>query len=54
MAKAEPLYIPQQSLREKIKTFINAELINILAAILFLLLAVFLLYPDPRRSDQKH
>ena len=45
MAKAETLYIPQRSLWEKIKTFINAELINILAAILFVLLAVFLLYP---------
>lgn len=45
MAKAETLCLPQRSLREKIKTFINAELINILAAILFLLLAVFLLYP---------
>jgi len=45
MAKAEPLYLPQRSLREKIKTFINAELINIFAAILFLLLAIFLLYP---------
>lgn len=42
---AEILSIPQRNLWEKIKTFINAELINILAAILFLLLAVFLLYP---------
>ncbi len=45
MAMAEILSIPQRNLWEKIKTFINAELINILAAILFLLLAVFLLYP---------
>ena len=45
MAMAEILSIPQRNLWEKIKTFINAELIHILAAILFLLLAVFLLYP---------
>lgn len=45
MAKAEILSIPQRNLWEKIKTFINAELIHILAAILFLLLAIFLLYP---------
>lgn len=42
---AEILSIPQRNLWEKIKTFINAELIHILAAILFLLLAIFLLYP---------
>jgi iron(III) transport system permease protein len=45
MAKTEALYIPQKNLWEKLKAFINAELINILAAILFLLLAIFLLYP---------
>jgi len=45
MAMAEILSIPQRNLWEKIKTFINAELIHILAAVLFLLLAVFLLYP---------
>lgn len=45
MAMAEILSIPQRNLWEKIKTFINAELIHILAAILFLLLAIFLLYP---------
>jgi len=33
------------NLREKVKTFVNAKLIHILAAILFLLLALFLLYP---------
>jgi iron(III) transport system permease protein len=45
MAKTEALYLPQKNLWEKLKAFINAELINILAAILFLLLAIFLLYP---------
>jgi len=45
MAKAEALYLPETSVREKIRTFINAELVNILAFLLFLLLAIFLLYP---------
>ena len=45
MAKVEAFYLPETSLREKIKTFINAELVNILALLLFLLLAIFLLYP---------
>jgi iron(III) transport system permease protein len=45
MAKTEALYVPQKNLWEKLKAFINAELINILAGILFLLLAIFLLYP---------
>jgi iron(III) transport system permease protein len=45
MARAEALYLPQSSSRERMKTFVNAQLINIFAAILFLLLAIFLLYP---------
>jgi iron(III) transport system permease protein len=45
MARAETLYLPQSSPWERMKTFVNAELINIFAAILFLLLAIFLLYP---------
>ncbi|NWG01927.1 MAG: iron ABC transporter permease [Syntrophaceae bacterium] len=45
MAKAESYSVPQSNVWERLKTFINAELINILAAILFLLLAIFLLYP---------
>jgi iron(III) transport system permease protein len=45
MARAETLIVPQPNLLEKIKNFINAELINIFAALLFLLLAIFLLYP---------
>jgi len=45
MAKAETLYLPETRLREKVKAFINAQLVNILALLLFLLLAVFLLYP---------
>ena len=45
MAEAEPFYPPQRNFWEKVKTFLNAELIHILAALLFLLLAVFLLYP---------
>jgi iron(III) transport system permease protein len=45
MAKTEALYVPQKNLWEKLKAFINAELVNIMAAILFLLLAIFLLYP---------
>ena len=45
MPKAEALYVPQSNLWERMKTFVNAELINILAALLFLLLAIFLLYP---------
>ena len=45
MAKGEVLAIPKSNHWERIKAFINAELINILAGILFLLLAYFLLYP---------
>jgi iron(III) transport system permease protein len=45
MAKIEALTVPQKNLWEKLKAFINAELVNIMAAILFLLLAIFLLYP---------
>jgi iron(III) transport system permease protein len=45
MAKAESYSIPQSGLWERLKTFVNAELVNILAALLFLLLAIFLLYP---------
>src|SRR4030043_1233672 len=45
MAKVESYSVPQSNLSERLKTFVNAELINILAAILFLLLAIFLLYP---------
>jgi iron(III) transport system permease protein len=45
MAEAEILTLPRRDLSDKAKTFINAELIHILAAALFLLLAVFLLYP---------
>ncbi len=45
MARAESSYLPQASLSERLKTFINAELVNIFAALLFLLLVIFLLYP---------
>jgi len=45
MAETEPFYLPQRNFWEKVKTFLNAELIHILAVLLFLLLAVFLLYP---------
>jgi iron(III) transport system permease protein len=45
MAKAEALYLPEASIKERIKTLINAELVNIFAVLLFLLLAIFLLYP---------
>jgi len=45
MAKPEVLSLPHSNAWEKVKTFVNAELINILAALLFLLLAIFLLYP---------
>ncbi len=45
MAASEALSVPQPNLSERIKTFLNAELVNILAALLFLLLALFLLYP---------
>lgn len=45
MAKAESLVVPQSNLWERLKTFVNAELVNILAGILFLLLVIFLLYP---------
>ena len=45
MATAELSLKLQASSGSKIKDFINANLINILAALLFLLLAFFLLYP---------
>jgi iron(III) transport system permease protein len=45
MARAESLSIPQSNLWGKAKTFVNAQLVNILAALLFLLLVLFLLYP---------
>ena len=45
MAKSEVLVLPGSTLRERIKTFVNAELVNIIAALLFCLLAFFLLYP---------
>lgn len=45
MADAAITSIPQSGLWDRVKTFINAELVNIIAAFLFLLLAIFLLYP---------
>jgi iron(III) transport system permease protein len=45
MAEAGALSVPRSSLWERLKNFVNAELINIFAAVLFLLLALFLLYP---------
>jgi hypothetical protein len=45
MARVESLSVPQFNLWERLKTFVNSELVNILAALLFLLLAIFLLYP---------
>jgi len=39
------LSIPQSNLWERAKTFVNTQLVNILAALLFLLLVLFLLYP---------
>ena len=45
MARAETLYGSQSSLQDRIKAFVNAELVNIFAAVLFLLLVIFLLYP---------
>jgi iron(III) transport system permease protein len=45
MAEAEIITLPPRNLSGKVKTFINAELVHILAAVLFLLLAIFLLYP---------
>jgi iron(III) transport system permease protein len=45
MATAELSVKLQSSSGSKVKDFLNANLINILAAILFLLLAFFLLYP---------
>ena len=45
MARAETWEVPQASPAERIKTFINAHLIHIFAVLLFLLLALFLLYP---------
>ena len=45
MATAELSVKLQSSSGSKVKDFLNANLVNILAAILFLLLAFFLLYP---------
>jgi len=45
MAEAEIITLQPRNLSGKVKTFINAELVHILAAVLFLLLAIFLLYP---------
>jgi iron(III) transport system permease protein len=45
MARAETLGVAQASATERVKTFVNANLIHIFAAFLFLLLALFLLYP---------
>jgi iron(III) transport system permease protein len=45
MAKAESLYVPKSNPLERVKALINAELVNIFAALLFLLLVIFLLYP---------
>jgi iron(III) transport system permease protein len=45
MARADTWEVPQASLAERIKTFVNANLIHIFAVLLFLLLALFLLYP---------
>jgi len=45
MANGEGLYLPEATFQDRTRTFVNAQLINIFAAILFLLLAVFLLYP---------
>ena len=45
MATAELSLKLQASSGSRIKDFLNANLINILAAFLFMLLAFFLLYP---------
>ncbi len=45
MATAELSVKLQSSSGSRVKDFLNANLINILAAVLFLLLAFFLLYP---------
>ena len=45
MANAEGLFLPEATFRDRTRTFVNAQLINIFAAVLFLLLALFLLYP---------
>lgn len=45
MARADPVVVPQTSLAERAKALANANLIHLIAASLFLLLAVFLLYP---------
>ena len=45
MARAETWEVPQASPAERLKTFVNANLIHIFAVLLFLLLALFLLYP---------
>jgi iron(III) transport system permease protein len=45
MAKTESFQVPQSNLWERVKAFLNAKLVNILAAVLFLLLVIFLLYP---------
>ena len=45
MTRAETWEVPQASPAERIKTFVNANLIHIFAVLLFLLPALFLLYP---------
>lgn len=45
MALAEIFYVPLSNTWIKVKSLFKAELINILAALLLLLLALFLLYP---------
>lgn len=45
MAKAGSFHVPRTSVWERTKAFLNAELVNLLAALLFLLLVIFLLYP---------
>ena len=53
MAPAELSVKLQSSSGSKVKDFLNANLINILAAFLFLLLAFFLLYPIIIGSHQE-
>ena len=45
MTRAETWEVPQASPAERIRTFVNANLFHIFAVLLFLLLALFLLYP---------
>ncbi len=45
MARAETLALPQSGFGGRIRTFVNAQMINLFAVVLFLLLAIFLLYP---------